>query len=209
MHWFCHIKKCSTWESDHSHHKLIKWYFGCSISASWTWSMSPSLRYRSAFRACQVDPRPMSWMPPGKVCWVSYLAETLNINLWVKEYASLSTCSPFTLLQRSKNKRNGMCHPCTAQSLVNEISSYYSTSMAKSSLTVKMGKKKRLVQTIITISLVFLLLLCFLLFSAVLLKIWSHLVKPPVFPLHPYPFTLLKLSMVKMTHQENIQKSQV
>lgn len=51
-----------------------------------------------------------------------------------------------------------MCHPCIAQSLVNEISSYYSTSMAKLSSIVKMGEKKRLVQTIITISLGFFVL---------------------------------------------------
>lgn len=162
MPWFCQVKKCSGWENDHCHHKLINWYFVCSISVSWTWLMSPSLRHKSSFTAwfgaCQTDLRPMSWMPPGKIFWLSYLAETFNINLWVEEYASLSTCGPFTLLWRSENKRHGMCHPCIAQSLVNEISSYYSTSMAKLSSIVKMGEKKRLVQTIITISLGFFVL---------------------------------------------------
>ena len=33
-----------------------------------------------------------------KDCWVSYLAQTLNVNLSVEKNACLCTCGPFTLV---------------------------------------------------------------------------------------------------------------
>lgn len=71
----------------------------------------------------------------------------------------------------------------TAQSLVNEILSYYFRSMAKSSLIVKMGKKKKVVQTIKTILLGVFLCVCVCVDSPLIL---SNLVKPPILPHHPY-----------------------